>query len=607
MTNIKRRLATILATDCVDFSKHMELDEVSTLSELNACRVVIDSNIKDFGGRIFHTAGDSVIAEFDSPVECVSAAVRFQEMLMERNKETTVEPKLLWRVGIHVDDIIIEGENVYGSGVNVAARLESHCQPGEILVSRVVREQVAKRVAFSIDASGTRNLKNIAPNFEVFSVMSADLNTGKVVSQQEIATEVNKAPPSNKTAIISELISNKKPKLAILPFKNLSKNEESHFLIDGVVEDLITEFSMMREFEILSRATISDFKVGFDDAIKFAVGHSVDFLINGSIRSSGSRIRLSIELMDAQSGNVVWSNKYDRVLDDVFEIQDEIVRKITIALLGEIQITSLQRSKRKPTENFSSYELLLRGKEQHHKYTKDANQLALEFFDKAIESDEGNAQAHAWKACTLGQGLIRKYIDDSAFDEKYQLLMHHLTMALDLNENDFECHRMLSAVYLSNHDYKKAEEHGRIAYRLNPNDPRVLSGTGEVLVRIGDEETGIALLEKALILDPIPMGQTTSDNRFKDLVLGYYCAENWDKCASYGIRVKDVDPRTWLLLNFSLLKGGVDLSAESSFRDSKSKFIGLDWEETIDRFHLPAEEKNKELNEFVSCLKEKYG
>ncbi len=607
MTNIKRRLATILATDCVDFSKHMELDEVSTLSGLNACRVIIDSNIKDFGGRIFHTAGDSVIAEFDSPVECVSAAVRFQEMLMERNKETTVEPKLLWRVGIHVDDIIIEGENVYGSGVNVAARLESHCQPGEILVSRVVREQVAKRVAFSIDASGTRDLKNIAPNFEVFSVRSAVFNTSKVVSQQEIATEVNKAPSNNETARISELISNKKPKLAILPFKNLSKNEDSHFLIDGVVEDLITEFSMMREFEILSRATISDFKVGGDDAMKFAVGHSVDFLINGSIRSSGSRIRLSIELMDAQSGNVVWSNKYDRVLDDVFEIQDEIVRKITIALLGEIQITSLQRSKRKPTENFSSYELLLRGKEQHHKYTKDANQLAIEFFDKAIESDEGNAQAHAWKACTLGQGLIRKYIDDSAFDEKYQLLMHHLTMALDLNENDFECHRMLSAVYLSNHDYKKAEEHGRIAYRLNPNDPRVLSGTGEVLVRIGDEETGIALLEKALILDPIPMGQTTSDNRFKDLVLGYYCAENWDQCASYGIRVKDVDPRTWLLLNFSLLKGGVDLSAESSFRDSKSKFIGLDWEEIIDRFHLPAEEKNKELNEFVSCLKEKYG
>ena len=607
MTNIKRRLATILATDCVDFSKHMELDEVSTLSGLNACRVIIDSNIKDFGGRIFHTAGDSVIAEFDSPVECVRAAVRFQEMLMERNKDSSVELKLLWRVGIHVDDIIIEGDNVYGSGVNVAARLESHCQPGQILVSRVVRDQVAKRVSFSIDASGTRNLKNIASDFEVFSVMFGNLNTPKFQPQREKPREHNEALSGNETAVIGTLIANKKPKLAILPFKNLSKNEESHFLIDGVVEDLITEFSMMREFEILSRATISDFKVGVDDAIKFSAGHSVDFLINGSIRSSGSRIRLSVELMDAQSGNVVWSNKYDRVLDDVFEIQDEIVRKITIALLGEIQITSLQRSKRKPTENFSSYELLLRGKEQHHKYTRDANQLAIEFFDKAIEIDEGNAQAHAWKACTLGQGLIRKYIDDSLIEQNQQLAMHHLTKAHDLNENDFECHRMLSAVYLSNHDYGKAEEHGRIAYRLNPNDPRVLSGTGEVLVRVGDEVAGITLLEQALALDPIPMGQTTSDNRYKDLVLGYYCAENWDQCASYGIRVKDVDPRTWLLLNFSLLKGGLDLSEESSFRNTKLEFIGLDWEETIDRFHLPAPQKNNELNEFVAHLREKYG
>ena len=607
LTNIKRRLATILATDCVDFSKYMELDEVSTLSGLNACRVIIDSNIEDFGGRIFHTAGDSVIAEFDSPVECVNASVRFQKALMERNKETSVELKLLWRVGIHVDDIIIEGDNVYGSGVNVAARLESHCKPGQILVSRVVREQVAKRVSFSIDASGTRNLKNIATDFEVFSVMFANLNNANSQPQREIPREVNEALSGNETAEIGSLIANKKLKLAILPFKNLSKNEESHFLSDGVVEDLITEFSMMREFEILSRATISDFKVGVDDAIKFSVGYAVDFLINGSIRSSGNRIRLSIELMDAQSGNVVWSNKYDRVLDDVFEIQDEIVRKITIALLGEIQITSLQRSKRKPTENFSSYELLLRGKEQHHKYTKDANQLAIGFFDKAIEIDSGNAQAHAWKACTLGQGLIRKYTEDSNFDENYQLLLKHLTMAHDLNENDFECHRMLSAVYLSNHDYGKAEEHGRIAYRLNPNDPRVLSGTGEVLVRIGDEAVGIALLEKALTLDPIPMGQTTSDNRYKDLVLGYYCAEHWDQCASYGSRVKDVDPRTWLLLYFSLVKGGVDLSVESGFRSTKSEFIGLNWKEIIDRFHLPAPEKNKELNEFVSHLNEKYG
>ncbi|SVC35354.1 uncharacterized protein METZ01_LOCUS288208, partial [marine metagenome] len=170
MEKTKRKLATILATDCVNFSKHMEVNEEKTLKNLNECRIIIDKKIQEFDGRIFNTAGDSVIAEFDSPVQCVKAAIDFQNALYERNEHSITDLKLEWRVGIHVDDIIVEDNNIMGSGVNVAARLESQCQAGNILVSRIVKEQVSKRVDFSIDADGTRELKNISSNFEVFVV-----------------------------------------------------------------------------------------------------------------------------------------------------------------------------------------------------------------------------------------------------------------------------------------------------------------------------------------------------------------------------------------------------------------------------------------------------
>lgn len=591
MTKVKRKLATILATDCVGFSKHMEADEESTLASLNACRTIIDSHINDHGGRIFYTAGDSVIAEFDSPVECVNAALKFQEALFARNQEVEVQPALLWRVGVHVDDIIIEGDNVYGSGVNIAARLESHCEPGEILVSRVVREQVAKRVSFSIDSAGSRTLKNIAEDFEVFSVATSS-------SQAASKAQAPARPAVESSTMAAD---QKKPKLAILPFSNASRDDESGFLIDGIVEDLITEFSMMREFEILSRATVAEFKTGEDDALTFGQEFGVNFLVGGGIRSSGSRIRLNIELTDASNGSVVWSNKYDRVLDDIFEIQDEIVRTITIQLLGEIEITSLQRSKRKPTENFSSYELLLRGKEQHHVFSQEANTLALEFFDKAIELDSGNAQAHAWKTCTLAQGMARGYIEGD-LEPVQKAALDHLSMAHDLNENDFEVHRMLANVYLSNHNYAKAEEHGRKAFQLNPNDPRVLSDAGTILVRIGDAAEGLDMLQKALLLDPVPMGQSNSDNRYRDIVLGMYCAEDFQGCIDNARQVRSHDPRSWLFLMYSLNALAEDPTGAPEFATHRDEFADLDWPSTIERFHLPADERNQALADFATGL-----
>ena len=580
MSQVKRKLATILATDCVSFSKHMEEQEEKTLESLKACREIIDPLISKYSGRIFHTAGDSVIAEFDSPVGSANAAIEFQNAIKDRNKNEEVNPKLSWRVGIHLDDIIIEGDNIYGNGVNIAARLESQSPVGEILISNVVNQQINKKIEQKIHSLGKIELKNISSDFEVFSI----LGDGK-----------NKISKKKSPSV------NKKPKFAILPFVNTSKDEDSGFLVDGIVEDLITEFSMMREFDILSRQTSVNFKDENQDIKEFSKKFDLDFIVTGGIRASGKRVRINIELSDANDESIIWSNKYDRVLEDIFDLQDEIVRKISIALLGEIEISSLQRSKRKPTENISSYEYLLRGKENHHKFTKEANQEALQNFDKAIEADAGNAQAYAWKVCTLGQAMFRGF-SDRKMEDIFADAKQNIDKALELNENDFECHRMLSAVYLSNHDYLLAEDHGRKAFNMVPNDPRVLSGYGEVLVRIGKVEKGLELLNKAFELDPIPQGQSTSDNRIKDLILGYFFAEDFNKVVELSFDIRVMDTRSLALILYSRSKLNQDIKVSSEYQSFKGEFKDTDWEQTIDRFHIQDENIKNILLNFIKDI-----
>ena len=578
MSTVKRKLTTILATDCVGFSMHMEEQEEKTLASLKACRDIIDPIIEQFSGRIFHTAGDSVIAEFQSPVECANAAIEFQNAILARNKKIEVDPKLLWRVGIHLDDIIIEGDNVYGNGVNIAARLEGQCPVSEILISDIVRQQINKKIDEKIYPLGKVELKNISEAFEVFSILGDGLNKFKEKSQKSI---------------------NKKLKFAILPFTNTGNDEDSGFLVDGICEDLITEFSMMREFEILSRQTSINFKKEKKDIKEFSKEFNLDFIVNGSIRASGKRVRINIELSDARDDSIIWSNKYDRVLDDIFDLQDEIVRKISITLLGEIEISSLQRSKRKPTENISSYEYLLRGKEKHHQFTKEANGEALEYFDKAIQADPNNAQAYAWKVCTLGQAMFRGFSDKET-EILFAEAKRNIDKSLECNENDFECHRMLSAVYLSNHDYILAEDHGKKSFNMVPNDPRVLSGYGEVLVRIGKVDEGLELLNKAFDLDPVPQGQSTSDNRIKDLILGHFFADNFNKVIELSFELRVMDSRSLALILYSRSMLDQDISKSDNYEILRREFKDINWDQTVDRFHIP----NKDLNDkLISYMK----
>ena len=527
MGSTKRRFATILATDCVGFSKHMSEDEVGTLESLKACREIIDSFIEKHGGAIFHTAGDSVLAEFNSPIESVHCAINFQNAIFDRNQ---LEGKLNlnWRVGIHCDDVIIEGDNVYGNGVNIAARLESQCHPGEVLISKLINEVITDRIEAISTAAGKKILKNISSDFEVFSISTKNSGLKKPVEKVE-----------------KPQVQQKRPVLSVLPFKNLNQNEDSSFLIDGIFEDITTELSMVRQLSIVSRQSSINFAESGASEEEFVKKFGVGYLITGNARSSGKKVRISVSLNQTSSGQILWSKKFDRALDDIFEVQDEIVRNVTQEILGEIELLSLQRAKRKPTENMNSYEFLLRGKELHHQFNKEANSEAIKMFDSAIKVDPNNAQAYAWKACTLGQAMVRQFSDmsmEQAFKEFNSLIQN----AMKIDPNDFECHRLLSAIYSVTGDMGLSLEHGKKAYDLVPNDPRILQQYGEALLKTGDTKLGCDLTILALDYDPIAQGQTNSDKRKSDVVFACFMDGRDELCLKTAQEVHTLDHKTTL-------------------------------------------------------------
>lgn len=506
MTKVNRQFVSVLAADCVEFSKHMLDNEDQTLESLKSCRSIIDGYIEDHGGRIFHTAGDSVLAEFKSPIEAVNCAINFQDRIFERNEivNSQIEKALTWRVGIHCDEVIFEGQNVYGNGVNIAARLESQCPAGQILVSRAINEQVVERISAISKAAGEKKLKNISDSFEVFSISTE--KTAKLNTQV-------------KESITANELKTKKPVVSMIPFKNLNSNEDSAFLIDGIFEDILTEFSMVRQLSVVSRQSSMNFFESEANLESFISQFSVDFLVQGSVRSAGSRVRVTANLIQADTQQILWSKKFDKTLDDIFEVQDEIVRGVTAEVLGEIELVSLNRSKRKPTENMTSYEYLLRGKEGHHALSAEANATALQMFDAAIGADPNNAQAYAWKACTLGQAMVRGY-DDRPMPQVMSEFEQLMSSALSIDPHDFECHRLQCAVNTMMGNMQAALEHGKKAYEAVPNDPRILQQYGEVLLKTGDTANGCDLMLLALEYDPIAQGQTNSDKRKSDAVFG---------------------------------------------------------------------------------------
>ena len=382
---------------------------------------------------------------------------------------------------------------------------------------------------------------------------------------------------------LKNVISNKKQKIGVIPFENLNDDKDGAFLVDGIVEDLITELSMIKEISVATRKTCFGLKGKDYTSQAFKDEWGFDYVVSGSIRSAEDKLRISVELSDMEDDQVIWSNKYDRLKAAIFDLQDEIVTQIIYSVIGEIEITSLKRAHRKPTENMTSYEYTLKGRALNQKFEKEANAEAIKMLDAAIEADELNPLPHSWKACTLGQSMFLGFKDQS---EVMPDMLEALSKANELNDNDWNTNRILAEANLTMNDFEQTKVYATKAYRANPNNPHVLSIYGESLLRNGDIDTAIKIFEKMYELEPIVAADTNSDRPLQAILFAYYMNNDLEKCNELLNQLDDFTSKTWLALIDLHHRNKKDYKQEDWFIKGMDKFKNLDWKSEIKSFHL---------------------
>jgi adenylate cyclase len=482
---LKQRLAAILAADVAGYSRLMGVDERATVAALDAARAVFRARIEANQGRVIDMAGDSVLAVFETAIGAVAAAVAVQDELSASSSALPEDRRMRFRIGVHLGDLIEKPDGtVYGDGVNIAARLEGLASPGGITVSDAVQCAVRSKIAASFIDLGEQAVKNISHPVRAFGVQTGG----------------SAAPQPPLTAGTTRDRSSDRPSIIVLPFTNMSGAPEQEFFADGLTEDILTDLSRFRELFVISRNTSFKYKGQAVDVKKVAHDLGVRYVVEGSVRKSGNRVRISVQLIEAESDQHVWAERYDRDLEDIFAIQDEVTSAIVATLPGRLEADARSRAERKPPANMAAYECVLEAKILHHRSKRDDNSRALGLIRRAIELDPRYAHAHAWHACILGQQWGYGWCEDR--DLTQIEIARELEVALGLDQNDSDVHRILAALSVIRDDLDKAVFHQQRALSLNPNDDLIVVQQGEILTWLGQAEEGIEWIRKAMRLNP---------------------------------------------------------------------------------------------------------
>jgi adenylate cyclase len=477
----ERRLTTILAADVVGYSRLMGEDEAGTLTVLRERRrEVLEPLFAKYDGRLIKLMGDGVLVEFASVVNAVQCAIEMQQGMEARNAALPEPRRMQLRIGINLGDVIIEGDDLYGDGVNLAARLEGLAQAGGICISETAYQHVRQKLPLDYQDLGEQQVKNFAQPVRAYRV-SPRIQSAAAAGDSRGATAEG-------------------PSIVVLPFANMSGEAEQEFFADGLTEDILTELSRFRHLFVISRNSAFRYKGKAVDVRQVARELRVEYVIEGSVRKAGNRVRVTVQLIDAEADRHVWAERFDRQLEDIFAIQDEVTTAIVATLPGRLEAATRERVARKPTDNMAAYECVLAGKLLHHRSNRADNEAALRMLDRAVALDPNYAHAHAWRACVLGQAWVNGYCQDR--DATWKEVVRELEIALDLDSNDSDVHRILAAVNLTGKKHDKAVFHQERALTLNPNDDLIVVQQGEVLTWLGRPEEGVPWIEKAMRLNP---------------------------------------------------------------------------------------------------------
>jgi adenylate cyclase len=482
-----RRLAPILAADVVGYSRLMGVDEEGTLAALKVIRRdLADPKIKEHRGRIVKTTGDGLLLEFARVVDAMRCAVEVQREMAERNADVLPDRRIELRMGINVGDVIKDGRDIFGDGVNVAARLEALAEPGGICVSRVVRDQVRDKLAFSFEDMGERQVKNIARPVRVHRIV-----IGEGAGPSEPPTETSTKPP---------LALPEKPSIAVLPFANMSGDPEQEFFGDGITEDIITLLAGWRAFPVIARTSTFTYKGRTVDIRKVGEELGVRYIVEGSVRKSGRRVRVTAQLIQADTGHHIMAERCDRDLTDLFELQDEIATAIAGAIEPELFKFERERIAERPQLSGNAYELYQRGMWHHYRHTKEDNIEAQTFFRRALAIDAQYPQAAAALAIAVCNAAYLAWTEDAEgnYAESYELAQR--AVALDARYPVARFALALVCAWTGRFDRSVVEYQETV--NLNPSYAAAHVMLGSSFTYRGQPEKGVASVEKGIRLSP---------------------------------------------------------------------------------------------------------
>jgi len=393
---MKRRLAAIMATDVVGYSRLIRADEEGTIAALKALRAdLINPKIDEYHGRIVKLMGDGMLVEFASVVDAVHAAVETQQAVVDHNSDVPADKRIELRIGINLGDVVIDGDDIQGDGINVAARLEGMAEPGGICVSGMVYEGVRDRIDVPFDDLGEQTLKNISRPIRVYRARMDGADTS---ARQQVATTASVRP--SRPA---------KPSVAVLPFENMSGDPEQEYFADGIAEDIITSLSKLSQLLVIARNSSFTYKGKAVKVQEIARDLGVRYLIEGSVRKAGNRVRITAQLIDCDTGGHLWAERFDRELTDIFAMQDEVTQEIVSAMAVKLTADQRERLKTKGTRNMEAYDYFLRGREQQRLQTLEGSARAEALLKRVIHLDPEYAPAYAYLSFTYLTDFVNQW------------------------------------------------------------------------------------------------------------------------------------------------------------------------------------------------------
>jgi TolB-like protein len=442
---VERKLAAIFAADIAGYSRLMAHDEIGTLDRLKACRVIMDGLIASHRGRIFNTAGDSVVADFASAVDAVQCAVAVQTAIAKENASDPGDELMRFRIGVHVGDVVVDGTNLLGDGVNIAARMESLAEPGAICVSAAARDHIGNKLPLIFDDLGDQKVKNLVQPIRVYRVQAET--------------------PAAQPAAVLPLPD--KPSIAVLPFANMSGDPEQEYFVDGMVEEIITALSRIRWLFVIARNSSFTYKGQPIDVKQVGRELGVRYVLEGSVRKAGRQVRITGQLIDAITGTHLWADRFDGSLEDVFELQDKIAVSVAGVIEPALQAAEMRRSAERPTSDLTAYDLYLRALAAYYPMTKERIFEALELLEQAIAIDRQYGPALSWAAIC------------------------HLRLVFDGWAEQPGTSR------------RKGVDLARQALQAGENDPGILASAAQVLAQFGEDIGAMmGLVDRALALNP---------------------------------------------------------------------------------------------------------